>query len=73
MEVKIKVPVESDVDWKSFLEKAVELKKFEIELERSKKLQRSVIEMLASKSKLTEKDALELGRKVSKGLAKRYK
>lgn len=28
---------------------------------------------IVSKSKLTEKDALELGREVNKGLAKRYK
>ena len=28
---------------------------------------------IVSKSKLTEKDAIELGRKINKGLAKRYK
>lgn len=72
MEVKVKVPA-SDIDWKSFLEKAVELKKFELELERSKSLQRAVLEMLASKSKLNERQAMELGKLVNKGLAKRYK
>ena len=31
------------------------------------------LKSIVSKSKLTEKDALELGRKVNKGLSKRYK
>ena len=31
------------------------------------------IDSLLSKSKLTEQDAIELGRKVNKGLAKRYR
>lgn len=30
------------------------------------------MDLLLSKSKLTEKDALELGRKVNRGLAKKY-
>ena len=72
MEVKVKVP-EADVDWKSFLQKAVELKKFELELERSRSLQKAVLEMLASKSRLTEEQAKNLGKLVNKGLAKRYK
>ncbi len=37
-----------------------------------KSAQLSVLKTIASKSKLTEKDALELGRKINKGLAKRY-
>lgn len=73
MEVKVKVPAETDVDWKNFLEKVVELKKFEIEIERSKSLQRAILEMLASKSKLTEEQAKELGKLVNKGLARRYR
>ena len=73
MEVKIKVPVESEVDWKSFLEKAVELKKLELEFEKSKSLQRAVLEMLASKSRLSEEQADKLGKLVSKGLANRYR
>lgn len=72
MEVKVKVPAD-DVDWESFLQKAVELKKFELELERSRSLQRAVLEMLASRSKLTEEQAKKLGKLVNKGLAKRYK
>ncbi len=72
MEVKVKVPAD-DVDWKSFLEKAVELKKFEIKLERSKTLQRAVLEMLGSRSKLTEEQARSISKLVNKGLAGRYK
>ncbi|MBI2084047.1 MAG: hypothetical protein HYT70_00295 [Candidatus Aenigmarchaeota archaeon] len=35
--------------------------------------QLAVLRDIASKSKLTEKDALELGRKINRGLAKRYR
>lgn len=72
MEVKVNVP-ETDVDWKGFLEKAVELKKFELELERSRSLQRAVLEALGSKSRLGEGQAKKLAKLVNKGLAKRYK
>ncbi|MBI4170469.1 MAG: hypothetical protein HY514_02155 [Candidatus Aenigmarchaeota archaeon] len=72
MEVKVKVPAD-DVDWKRFLDKAVELKRFELELERSRSLQRVVLEMLASKSRLSEEQAKSLSKLVNKGLAKRYK
>lgn len=71
-EIVVKVPAD-DVDWKGFLEKAVELKKFELELERSKNMQRAVLEMLASKSRLTEGQAKNLSKLVNKGLSKRYK
>ncbi|MBI4174612.1 MAG: hypothetical protein HY517_03120 [Candidatus Aenigmarchaeota archaeon] len=40
---------------------------------KEKAVQLSVLKSIASKSKLTEKDALELGRKINKGLAKRYR
>lgn len=40
---------------------------------KEKAVQLAVLKSIASKSKLTEKDALELGRKVNKGLAKRYR
>ncbi|MEK6888426.1 MAG: hypothetical protein AABX14_05780 [Candidatus Aenigmatarchaeota archaeon] len=70
-EIIVNVP-KDDVDWKGFLEKAVELKKFELELEKSKSLQRAVLETLGSKSRLTEEHAKELSKLVNKGLAKRY-
>jgi hypothetical protein len=39
--------------------------------ERAKKLE--LMDKLLSKSTLTEKDAIELGRKIKKGVAKRHK
>lgn len=35
--------------------------------------QMSVLKAIASKSKLTEKDAIEIGRKINKAVAKRYR
>jgi len=70
-EIVVKVPSD-DVNWKDFLEKAVELKKFELELEKSKSLQRAVLEMLGSKSRLSEEQAKNLSKLVNKGLVKRY-
>lgn len=55
------------------MEVKVELKKFEIEIEKSRSLQRAVLEMLATKSTLTEKHAKHLAKLVNKGLAKRYR
>lgn len=40
---------------------------------RQKASQLELLDALASKSKLTEKDAIELGRKVNKAAWKRYK
>jgi len=40
---------------------------------RERAVQMAILKSIVSKSKLTEKDALELGRKVNKGLAKRYR
>lgn len=35
--------------------------------------QLSILKSIAAKSKMTEKDALELGRKINKAVAKRYR
>jgi hypothetical protein len=51
------------VDWSKVARDAIR--------ERSARL--TLLKSIASKSKLTEKEALELGRKVSKGLHERYK
>lgn len=59
-----------DVDWSKVTEEAISAKAFELKLSRSKELQRALIESLASKSKLTEKSALDLGNKVSSGISK---
>jgi hypothetical protein len=49
------------------------LKVFELELKRLRELQRLVLEMLSMKSKLTEKDAMELGEKVKEGMLQELK
>ncbi len=62
-----------EVDWLNVAEEAIRAKAFEIRLRRSKELQRALLEALASKSKLTEKDAVELGIKINEGLSKELK
>jgi hypothetical protein len=56
------------VDWSAFLRKAIELKAFELELEKSKRLKLLLLKAITSKSKLREEDAdkfaIELGRKI---------
>ena len=51
------------MNWDSVIDSFIREKLFEWERIRS----------IVSKSELTEKDALELGRKVNEGLAKKYK
>ena len=46
---------------KEMLREFMRLKVFELELKRSRELQRFVLEALASKSRLSKKNALELG------------
>jgi len=64
-------------EWKSFLRKAVELKAFELELQRSSDLRLLLLKSLTSKSKLSEKEAekfsLELGKKLKEGRYKQLK
>ncbi len=76
-ELKIEIPdrLEKEMErlpenWSEIAVEAIKLRVFESHLSRSKELQRAVLESLASKSKLTEKDALELGRKVNEGMLK---
>lgn len=69
-EIVVKIPKELEEDFKKidplFLELAVQ-RLIKERLEEFVK-----IEKILAKSKLTEKEALELGRKVNKSLAKRY-
>ena len=62
-------------DLKKIMEKHKEVKWSEVARsaiwEHAKKLE--IIEKLVSKSKLTEKDALEIGRKIKEGIAKKHK
>ena len=73
-EVVIKIPEElekeieelqEEEDWSEVALKAIELRAFELKLERSRKLRHALFKALISESKLTEKDALELGRKAN--------
>ncbi|MBS3096774.1 hypothetical protein J4480_05020 [Candidatus Woesearchaeota archaeon] len=69
-ELENKIREFPEVDWSKVAEEAIKAKAFELRLSRSKELQKALLEALASKSKLTEKDALELGKKVSNGISK---
>ena len=70
-EIVVKIPEElkqemdraPSVDWSKVARDAIR--------ERSARL--ALLRAIASKSKLTEKDALELGKKVNRGLHERYK
>jgi len=72
-ELEEKIREFPEVDWSNVAEEAIKAKTFELKLSRSKGLQKALLEALASKSKLTEKDALELGRKVNEGISKELK
>jgi CCR4-NOT transcriptional regulation complex NOT5 subunit len=69
-EIVVKIPKELEEDFKKidplFLELAIQ-RLIKERLEEFVKVER-----ILAKSKLTEKEALELGRKVNKNLAKRY-
>jgi len=62
-------------DLKKIMEKHKEVKWSEVARsaiwEHAKKLE--IMEKLVSKSKFTEKDAFEIGRKIKEGIAKRHK
>jgi len=62
-ELERKIEESPDVNWSKVAREAM--------WERASKL--SELKSIISKSKLTEKDALKLGRLVNKGFAKRYR
>jgi hypothetical protein len=81
MEIIVKIPPDLKEKIKMFPEEELSrmiieflrLKVFEEELKRSEALQRVVLEALAAKSKLTQKDALELGEKIKEGMLQELK
>jgi len=81
MEIIVKIPPDLEEKIKMFPEEELSrmiieflrLKVFEKELKRSEALQRVVLEALAAKSKLTQKDALELGEKIKEGMLQELK
>lgn len=72
-EVENKIREFPEVDWSKVAEEAIVSKSFELRLSRSKELQKALLEALASKSKLTEKDAIELANKIDEGISKELK
>ena len=72
-ELVVKIPEElekeieelKEEDWSEVALKAIELRAFELKLERSRKLRHALFKALVSGSKLTEEDALELGKKAN--------
>lgn len=79
-ELRVEIPkeLEKDIrelpeDWSGIALDAIRLRVFESHLSRSKELQRAVFEVLASKSKLREEDALALGSKLKEGMFKDLK
>ena len=73
-ELRVQVPEELEeklkefTEWESMILEFIRLKIFEHELQKSKDLQRFVLESLAAKSKLTAEDARALGEKVKAGM-----
>ena len=72
-EVENKIREFPDVDWSKVAEEAIISKSFELRLSRSKELQKALLNALASKSKLTEKGAIELANKIDEGISKELK
>jgi len=62
-----------DVNWSDVERRALEAKLFDLELERSRKLRRSLFEFLVSKSKLTEEDAKKLGDRIEESMLQNLK
>lgn len=68
---------EFPVDWSKIALEAIKSKAFELKLERSAELRKAFVEAIASKSKLSEREAdklaVELGRKMKKGRFEKLK
>ena len=62
-DLKKKMEEFPEINWSEVARQAIKVRASQL----------AVLKAVASKSKLTEKDALELGRKINKGLAKRYR
>jgi len=80
-EVVIKIPdeLEKEIEefpeenWSEFALKAIELRAFELKLVKSRKLRHALFKALISESKLTEEDAMELGRKANEEMLAQLK
>jgi len=80
-ELRLKIPYElekeikemPEEDWSEFALRAIMLRVFELKLEKSRKLRHALFKALISESKLTEEDALELGRKTNEEMLEELK
>ncbi len=67
-ELERKIKVFPEVNWSELATDFFRSKVFELELRRSRELQRAMFETLASKSKLTREGALEIGKKINESM-----
>ncbi len=74
-ELVVKIPegLEKEIkkfpeNWSEVALEAIRLKTFELELERSRKLRQLLFKALIAESKFTERDALEVGRKINESM-----
>ncbi|MCK4476656.1 MAG: hypothetical protein KAU16_08010 [Methanophagales archaeon] len=78
-EMRVKIPEEFEEKIKEVPEmegmvvEFIKMKIFEHELEKSKELQRFILESLSAKSKMTLEDAIELGDKIKEGMLEELK
>ncbi|ODS39440.1 MAG: hypothetical protein A7316_05495 [Candidatus Altiarchaeales archaeon WOR_SM1_86-2] len=61
------------VNWQDVALEAVKSRAFELKLEKSRKLRHLLFKVLISKSKLTEEDAMELGKDINESMLKDLK
>lgn len=67
-ELKLDIDENPNIDWDEVVREALIAKAFELQLFKSKALQRAIFESLIAKSKLNEGDAKELADKVNKSM-----
>ncbi|ODS40339.1 hypothetical protein BEH94_05415 [Candidatus Altiarchaeales archaeon WOR_SM1_SCG] len=72
-DIKYRMEQFPGINWSGVFKEVIAAKTFEEEFKKSRKMQRAVLEGLASRSKLTGKDALELGKKINRGMAEELK
>lgn len=65
-ELTIEIPdTEEKFNWREFIKKVIELKRFELELEKSNKLKLLLLKSITEKGKLSEKEAEEITENIS--------
>ena len=72
-ELEREIKVFPEIEWSALFEDFIRAKTFELELERSRKLRHLLFKALIAESKLTEKDALELGKKANESMFRELK